>query len=270
MAEVEARVARHYHGADLTARILSALAKAGFDIERLSADQLFHFDQMHGRQLSATREHVGRLALDESKHVLDVGSGIGGPARYMAFTYGSRVTGIDLTESFVATARDLTARCGLGGLVTFERANALAMPFATATFDAVACQYVAMNIPDKGALIREIARVLKPGGRLVFSSVVARAGMPPYPLPWARESSESFLIPAEAFRPLFEAASLGILEWTNETEILRTASASPPPPASAQMRKVVSGDDFPDRSRNFGAGVAGGSLGSVLVVAERK
>lgn len=269
-AEVEAGVARHYASADLTGRILSALAKAGLDIEKLTADQLFHFDQMHGRQLSATREHVGRLALDASKHVLDVGSGIGGPARYMAFTYGCRVTGTDLTESFVATARDLTARCGLEGLVTFERGNALAMPFATATFDAAACQYVAMNIPDKGALLREIARVLKPGGRLVFSSVVARSGAPPYPLPWAREASVSFLIPAEAHRPLFEEAGLSILEWTDETEILRCASGSPPPPTSAEMRKLVSGDDFTERSRNFGAGIADGSLGSILVVAERK
>ena len=104
MNEVEARVTRHYGSDDLTQRILAALGAAGLDVDKLSADALFPFDQMHGRQLAATKEHVGRLALDPAKHVLDVGSGIGGPARYMAFTTGCRVTGIDLTEPFVAAA----------------------------------------------------------------------------------------------------------------------------------------------------------------------
>src|SRR4051794_35451478 len=136
MNEVEARVTRHYGSDDLTGRILVALTEAGLDVDKLSAETLFPFDQMHGRQLTATKEHVGRLALDPAQHVLDVGSGIGGPARYMAFTTGCRVTGIDLTEAFVAAARELTARCGLSERVDFHVGNALAMPFDDAAFDA--------------------------------------------------------------------------------------------------------------------------------------
>jgi len=121
----------------------------------------------------------------------------------MASVFGCRVTGIDLTDAFVAAARELTALCGLADRIEFQTANALAVPFADATFDASACQYVAMNIADKAKLIGECQRVLKPGGRLVWSSVVAGSGEPRYPLPWARDKSVSFLVSPEALRKLF-------------------------------------------------------------------
>lgn len=265
----EAKVSEHYGRGGLTERILAALAESGQPTDRISADALFPFDQLHGRQLAATREHVGRLKLDTAKTVLDVGSGIGGPARYMAFTFGCRVTGIDVTEAFVSAARDLTARCGLADRVKFEIGNALAMPFADAEFDAAACQYVAMNIADKAGLLREIHRVVKPGGQLVWSSVVAGAGEPRYPLPWARDPSVSFLVAPDALRALFEAAGWRILEWRDEAELLRAASASPPPPAFRAMSGIVLGDDFAERFQNFGRNVEAGSIGSVLVLAER-
>ena len=269
MSEVEAKVAAHYGAVDLTGRILAALAGTGMNVERFSADALFTFDQMHGRQLAATKEHVGRLGLSASKHVLDVGSGIGGPARYMSFTFGCRVTGIDLTSELVAAARELTARCGLSERVDFQVGNALAMPSADATFDAVACQYVAMNIFDKAGLLREISRVLKPGGRLVWSSAVAGKGEPRYPLPWAREPGVSFLIPPAVLRKLFDEGGWRIVEWSDETELFRTKAVPAHSPASTEMRTLISGDDFPARSRNFAASFENGSIGSLLVVAER-
>ena len=103
--------------------------------------------------------------------VLDVGSGVGGPARFLAATYGCRVTGIDLSEPFVEAARYLTQRTGQSERVLFEAASALDLPFDDGQFDVVLLQHVAMNISD-GARLREIRRVLKPGGKFATFDVV--------------------------------------------------------------------------------------------------
>ena len=109
-------------------------------------------------------------------HLLDVGSGIGGPARYMARRFGCRVSGIDLTAEFCEVARHLTSLLGLEERVVLRQGDALAMPFAGAEFDGAWSMNVSMNIADKRALYREIHRVLKPGARLVLSEVRPGAG----------------------------------------------------------------------------------------------
>jgi hypothetical protein len=127
-----------------------------------------------------------------------------------------------------------------------------------------------MNIADKATLISECRRVLKPGGRLVWSSVVAGNGEPGYPLPWARDTSFSFLVSPEALRKLFDDSGLRVVEWIDETAVIRAAQAAgPPAPAVRAMSMAVMGDDFPARTQNFGRNVAEGSLKSVAVVAER-
>ena len=95
--------------------------------------------------------------------LLDIGSGLGGPARYFAQRFGCRVTGIDLTAEFCEVARELTRLLELEDRVTIEHGNALAMPFADARFDGAYSMNVSMNIKDKDRLYREVARVLKPG-----------------------------------------------------------------------------------------------------------
>jgi SAM-dependent methyltransferase len=268
MSDTDAKVADHYGSDDLVNRILSALTGIGVPVERLSADALFPFDQLHGRQLAATEEHVARLQLTPSTRVLDVGSGIGGPARYMAFTSGCSVMGIDLTDAFVTAARELTTRCGLGDRVKFQVANALAMPFADASFDAAACQYVAMNIADKTMLLREVFRVVRSGGRFMFSAVVTGKGEPRYPLPWARDPGVSFLVSEADLRKQFGECGWRIVEWTDETPLLQGSSA-PPPPAVQGVRFVILGSDFGERARNFGQSIDAGALRSLLIVAER-
>src|SRR6266436_4746410 len=118
--------------------------------------------------------------------VLDVGSGIGGPARYFAAEHGCRVTGIDLTEEFVRVARSLTARTKLDGLVEFRQGSALEMPFERESFDRAYMIHVGMNIADKAGIFREVRRVLKAGGLFtVFDIVRAKDGAMQYPVPWA-------------------------------------------------------------------------------------
>ncbi len=266
MRETEALVQRFYGGRPLLARISAALEQAGLDPGKLSYGDLWRFDQLHSRGIIATREHADLAGLRAGMDVLDLGCGIGGASRYLAAERGCRVTATDLTPEFVATARVLTERCGLGDRIAFHQASALALPFPDAAFDHVWCHNVTMNIADKTGLAREVARVLRPGGR--FSAVeVAQgpAGAPDFPLPWATDPTASFLATPAAMRAALEAGGLRIIEQIDQTAdslaaaremARRTASGETP----QQSNEVVSGDDFPVRFRNRVTGLADGRL----------
>ncbi len=129
------QVAQHYGKGGLLDRILAALTQAGKDIDHLTIDDLAPIDEFHSRRRTATEELATMLAPSASDHVIDIGSGIGGPARYLAKTYGCRVSGVDLTPEFVETAKALTARVGLSDLVDFRQGSALDLPFPDASFD---------------------------------------------------------------------------------------------------------------------------------------
>ena len=200
-------ITKHYGQGDLLARLNAALAEDGVDSAHPSIDALAPYDQFHGRGLEATRDAVELMRAEASDHILDVGSGIGGPARYVATRFGCRVTGIDLTPEFCEVARQLTGLLGLDDRVRFELGNALAMPFADASFDGAYSMNVSMNIADKAGLYREIHRVLKPGAWLVLAEIAqGEAGEPDYPTPWAASAQTSFLAtPEDTRRGLLEA-----------------------------------------------------------------
>jgi len=277
MAERQDDVRKHYSIPEMAAKVIAVLEGLGIDPTRLKAEQLYPMDQLHGRNIDATREHVARLNLTPQDHVLDVGSGVGGPARYIAATSGAKVTGIDLTADFVETARDLSRRCGLEGQVAFQEGDALAMPFPDRTFNAALCLYVAMNIEAKAQLASEIARVLKPGGRLVWSEVVLGGkGEPQFPLPWAREPAFSFLTSPDTLRQAVESSGLKIVEWIDEGPIIsdwirqqQQAAAARPQPAGPSPHDMLMGEDFPERRKNYARNLAEGRIGSIAMVAEK-
>lgn len=200
-------IARHYTSGTLLQRLDAALRDDSCDPERPTPEALAPYDQFHGRGLEATVEMADLVPVRGADHLLDVGSGIGGPARYFADRFGCRVTGIDLTEEFCEVARQLTRLLGMQERVAFEVGDALAMPFAPESFDGAYSMNVSMNIADKQALYREIHRVLKPGGWLILSEI-AKTGSaePDYPTPWAATAQSSFLAtPDETRRGLAEA-----------------------------------------------------------------
>ena len=155
-------------------QILEKLAKDKVDAATLSEDILQNYDQDHFGGIEANDALIELAGIDQTHRVLDVCSGMGGPARYMADKTGCRVTGLDLTRSRVDGATRLTAMVGLDGQVTFRQGNALANPFADETFDRVISQEAFCHIPDKPKLVGECIRVLKRGGLMAFSDILAR------------------------------------------------------------------------------------------------
>lgn len=155
------------------------------------------------------------------RHLLDVGGGIGGTARFAAHTYGCRVTSIDLTDDYVETARALTALAGLGDQVAFEQASALELPFPDATFDAVCVLHVGMNIEDKSTLCAELRRVIRTGGRCgVYDVMRTGEGELAYPVPWAGSPATSFIADLATYRERLVTAGFDI-------DATRTAVTSP-------------------------------------------
>ena len=187
-------IADHYTSGELLTRLEARLREDGVDPSQATVEALAPYDHFHGRGLEATEDMAGLLRIAGTDHVLDVGSGLGGPARYIARRFGCRVSGIDLTAEFCDVARHLTALLGLGDRVSVRQGDALAMPFDDAMFDGAYSMNVSMNIADKRALYREIRRVLRPGAWLMLSEVAqGPGGAPDFPTPWARTAASSFL-----------------------------------------------------------------------------
>ena len=239
----EAKVTGHYGRGQLEELILGAVAREGKDPENLTAGDLAAVDEFHVGGLEATQELAKHMELRAGLRLLDVGSGIGGPARYFAAEHGCRVTGIDLTEEFVRAARSLTRRTKLDGLVEFRQASALQLPFEPNTFDGAYMIHVGMNIADKAGIFREVRRVLKPGGLFTIFDIVLRGderaaeGAMKYPVPWAPSEETSFVGTVKEYRDALQNAGFQIaqergravfaIEFT-ERVIARMAQGGPP------------------------------------------
>lgn len=270
MADVLEDVRSHYRATGLTQRLKTALAVFGPEDQRLTPQQLGTLDQFHTRGLAATADLANLVGIAADALVLDVGCGVGGPARFLADTCSCRVTGIDLSEPFVDAARYLTERTGQDGQVSFQTASALALPFDDGRFDVVLLQHVAMNIVDRAQLYREIRRVLKTGGKFATFDVVLNSGEPHYPVPWARTPETSFLLTPEATREAVEQAGFHTLAWQDDTEAARNwvtqLRASGPPPSP--NLGVVMGPDFAQLTTNLGRNLMQGRLGILMAVFE--
>lgn len=208
-------VTAHWSVDDLEQRLLDALRSAGKDLDALTPDDLAPVDELHSRGREATVELADLSCLTGGMAVLDVGSGLGGPARYLAGRFGCHVTGIELTPAFCQVARRFSALTGMDERTTFRQGDALALPFADAAFDAVWTVQAQMNIADKARFYGEIHRVLKPGGRFVFQDIFAGpSGLPPlFPVPWSSDGSISFLAPPDEVRGLLAALGFREVEW---------------------------------------------------------
>lgn len=256
MQAYAASINSQYGQPNLAAELLAALQRIGKDPAALARDDIAPFEEIHLRGREATRDLAHLVGLREDMLVLDVGCGVGGPARTLAAEFDCQVTGIDVTENYIRAAALLTERVGLSHRVTIRQGNALDMPFDEASFDIVWMQHVAMNIEDKACLFSEVRRVLRPGGRLAFHEIFSGPVAPPhFPVPWANHPAFSFLVTPDAFRRALGEAELDELAWVDDTarckEIFRAQSAArtpgSPPPIGYDL---VLGANFPEKRRN--------------------
>jgi ubiquinone/menaquinone biosynthesis C-methylase UbiE len=236
-------VEQHYTRGDLQQAVLNAIVESGHDPDALDPDALAPAEEFHTLGRAATIVLADAAAITADDHVLDVGSGLGGPARLLARRYGCRVTGIDLTEELCDVARDLTRRVGLSDRVEIRQGDALDLPFDDGSFDVVWTQHVSMNIADKATLYGEMRRVVKDGGRLAFFDILAGPEQPiHFPVPWAEDASVSFLASADATRTEVERAGFTVRVWDDVTAEaqefyaqLSAGATGPPSPLGLQL-----------------------------------
>ncbi|ESY79677.1 SAM-dependent methlyltransferase [Mesorhizobium sp. LNHC221B00] len=273
MATVEPGIARHYEISGLEQRILAALADMGVDVAHLSVSDLEAIDEFHIGGVAATRELVDQMGLKPAGRLLDIGSGIGGPARFVANSADADVTGIDLTQSYVDVATSLSKRTGMADRTRFVQGSALDMPFGNASFDAAMILHVGMNLPDKAKLMSEAARVLRPGGVFaVYDVMRLKPGTLTFPLPWASDETMSFVATPDDYRSAATTAGFSVTSERPRgafaVEFFATmrarmaaaqADGTKPPPGVG----LIMGGDARTKIANITAALEGGILAPV-------
>jgi len=251
------QVATHYSGSGgLADAIAKRLRSAGKDLNGLKTADLATVDEFHIRGRKATLELAEQMMLSEKTRVLDIGSGLGGPARTLAEAYGCHVTGLDLTQAFCDAARVMSGWVNLSERVVFEQGDATDLPFADNQFDAAMTIHVAMNIPAKDKVYEQARRVVKPEGIFaVYDVLQGEGGDVVFPVPWARKPAISHLATPDEMKSLLADAGFkvsDIHDSTDESQIWFEAMAerltqSGPPPVTFQ---AFLGDDYPEMVLN--------------------
>ena len=266
---LSAKVARHYAPVRLTDAIASVLEAAGKNARNLTVDDLEPFDQFHALGKEATLRLARRAGVDATMQVLDVGSGLGGPARFLAETFGCGVTGIDCAANWVEAAKFLTELTRLQERVSFCEADATALPFENETFDLVWTQAVQLSIADKDRFFSELFRVLKPGCRCAMNDLFGGPSEPTFPAYWAGDPSVSFLITPEETQALVVGAGFAILDWRDTTqdailwhsELLAARGRADAPGIPGLDRSLIFGDAMVVMTENLITDEKSGAVG---------
>jgi len=197
-------VSEQWGRGDVLERILDAMAASGISTEKATIESLAPVDHFHARGFAATKELADSLPIKAGDHLVDIGCGVGGPARYLADRFGCRVDGIDITEPFVAAANRLSELTGMLDRVTVRLGDGESLPYQDQAFDGAISQHVTMNVADRDRFFAEAFRVLRPGAFLALTEHGLGDGGPPHhPVPWSEDGAHEHLMrPAETVEQL--------------------------------------------------------------------
>ncbi len=252
----EATIADHWGRGDVYARILAALEKTSKPLDTLTIEDLAPVDHFHARGFPATVELADQLPIKAGQHLLDIGCGVGGPARYLAQRFGCKVSGIDITPPFIEAAQGLTKLLHMEAQVALSLGDGNRLPYADATFDGAYTQHVTMNVADRNGFFSEAYRVLKPGAFFALTEHgLGPTGSPHHPLPWSEDGSGAYLkTPADTQRYLETAGFVDVtieytgakyLEGYNRAIALAAQGALPPLGIHLLM-----GESAPQKTKN--------------------
>jgi SAM-dependent methyltransferase len=265
----------HWATGDVYARILSALEKTFPSLDALTVQDLAPVDHFHARGFPATVELGDRLPIHAHHHILDIGCGLGGPARYFAHRFHCTVRGIDITKPFVEAANKLTQLLGMEDRVTIEYGNGHHLPYTDGTFDGAYTQHVTMNVADRAQFFAEAYRVLKPGAFFALTEHgLGPTGNPHYPLPWSEDGSGAYLVSPADTRALLAAAGFVdiVVEDTGAkylaayTQAMEMATQGPLPPLGTHILTGVTG---PQKIQNAARNIEEGRTHPVQVVCRK-
>lgn len=200
-------VSQQWGDGDVLGRILDAMQASGISTENVSIEALAPVDHFHARGFLATKELADSLPIRSGDHLVDIGCGIGGPARYLADRFDCRVDGIDITEPFVVAANALSQLTGMLDSVTVRLGDGQSLPYPDQAFDGGYSQHVTMNVADRDRFFSEAFRVLRPGAFFALTEHGLGDGGPPYhPVPWSDDGAHEHLMrPAETVERLQSA-----------------------------------------------------------------
>jgi SAM-dependent methyltransferase len=262
---------RYYDGdgMDPLPVVLNALRESGRDTERVEIDDLAGIDEFHALGRPATMALAELAGIERGAAVIDVGAGLGGPARFLAARYGARVTAVEPTRRFRDASAELTRRAGLAELVRTVDGTATELPVADASMDVVWMQAVAISVRDKRAMAEELRRVLRSGGRLAFFDSFARGeGELHFPVPWADGPEASFVATADDLRSVFVTAGFEPVVWNEQegalAEIAQRSFTPTVDPTQVGLGRLM--PDFEQRMGNLGRNIAEGRLGLLQAI----
>ncbi|PHR61704.1 MAG: SAM-dependent methyltransferase [Robiginitomaculum sp.] len=259
-------VAKHYEHGNLLGAIENAIAVLGKTKNNVTIHDLAPVDEFHIGGRAASEHFLAHLAFDKNMHVLDIGCGLGGGARFTAKETGARVTGIDLTKEYIETGQVLSTWVNLEKQVHLQCENAMAMSFQDAYFDGAYMMHVGMNIEDKTALFNDVFRVLKTGAKFgIYDIMQTGAGNIAYPVPWAAGRPTSHLVSMQGYIEALEAAGFQIIQTENRRDFAldffkkmkakTQANGGPPPLGLHTLMQASTAEKITNMVGNISAGL---------------